>query len=359
MDLQTKLMTEYEWRKKAYQSGTKRPSWWGAQCLFPAARRRRILHDRCFQRFMLLVAALAAFLLPAFSTLSAHEEFAEGSIEVLETLQARRVSAISYGQPDNLEYQKHIFSRNDLLRGRMLLLDETHPLPADVPPPNTVSVAKYGKGMVPVRSLMVKTGEDMIDALSELFAQMKTKGADGIYVWQGALTKAQQKQALVESIRGLMKHYAPEKAVQTAKEMHDLPGNIELLQEYTVDLRQMNRETRMPEESALEETPQGQTLLQLAWRYGLIRSDKDKPYRFRYVGKAHAMAMTYLDLKLADYLEWMHQKKSMVIAAGGMPQYLILCQPMDGSHIAIDLPAGCVYEASLDNTGYALFACTL
>ena len=77
------------------------------------------------------------------------------------------------------------------------------------------------------------------------------------------------------------------------------------------------------------------------------------------MGKAHAAAMTYLDLDLCDYLDWLHQKGQLVICDGDRPVYLILCVPLSGDYAAFDLPVNSTFEVSLDNTGYALAACTL
>ncbi len=357
--MQSKLMTESEWRKKVSHTASKHPGWWGAQCVYPAVRRRRVTHDRSFHRFILILSVISALLLPTLCQTSPRETFAEKKVEETEERQVRVVSAISYAVPEGISTQNCTFTRSELLRGRMLLLDGLHHLPTDVPPPNTASVAKYGKGMVPVRAFSIKTGEETIDALRMLFSQMKAEGMEGIYVWQGAVTRAQLRRNQIENLRGMMKHYPPEQAVRMVNEIDDADGGGELLQEYTVELCQLDAVTQLPLETPLEDTPQGQRLLQLAWRYGFIRSSREHPYRFRYVGKAHAMAMTYLDLELKDYLEWMHQKKCMVISAGGKPQYLILCQPMNGSYAAMELPANCEYEVSLDNTGYVLAACTL
>ena len=308
---------------------------------------------------MILCAFAAAILLPVFHPPAVREEWLQSCVEKEKNMVVRSVSAIKYETPHDLTYRNLTFTRKQLLDGKMLCLDDTHDLPTDAPAPNTASIAKFGNGAVPVRSLTVKAGEETIAALTELFAQLRAEGVDGLYVWQGTVTPKQQRQALVLQTRELMSNHFPEDAVQAAKERLSLLDSREYLQEYTVEIRQMDHHTQRPVECALEETPQGQRLLQLSWRYGFVRSSREFPFKFRYVGKAHATAMTYLDLDLKEYLEWMHQKRSMVISAGGKPQYLILCQPVTGDYAAMDLPADASYEVSLDNMGYMLAACTL
>lgn len=58
--------------------------------------------------------------------------------------------------------------------------------------PNTMSVATYGKGMVPVNGLSVKSGRDTIQALAELFASLRSEGVSGLCVWSGTLTRTEQ-----------------------------------------------------------------------------------------------------------------------------------------------------------------------
>ena len=76
------------------------------------------------------------------------------------------------------------------------------------------------------------------------------------------------------------------------------------------------------------------------------------------MGKAHATAMTYLDLTLEEYLEWLHEKGALAVQEDGRLKYLILCKPLSGTHVAFDLPQEAAVEASFDNDGYAIVACT-
>jgi len=130
-----------------------------------------------------------------------------------------------------------------------------------------------------------------------------------------------------------------------------------------VELRFRTGESGQPDERPLSETRQGQALLRTAWRYGFVRTQPhgkgSAPYRFRYVGNAHATAMTYLDLPLKEYLEWLHQKETLTISEEGRVKYLILCKPMKSAYVEFDIPANAACEVSLDNMGYAVAACTL
>lgn len=357
------LMTEREWRKRAAKRPKARPDWWGAQYMLPSAQ-RSLRQDRAFQLFLLLVAVTTAVLLPLFVRPSPREHFTEATAQTAgEAGVPRALSAVSYTLPREWSYQTHTYTRTELARGKLLVLDETHPLPREAPPPNTFSVVTYGRGMVPVAKLSVKSGKETITALEELFAALQNQGVSGLAVWEGTVSAAQQRARLLERLRTLMRQMEIERARALAVSETDWPSTGELLQEYAVELRFRGEEPTQPDTRPLESTRQGQLLLQLAWRYGFIRSapqgDGGRPFRFRYVGRAHAMAMTYLNLTLEEYLSWLHRQGTLTISEGGKPKYLILCQPMSGTHVAFSLPVGAKAEASLDNLGYAVVACTL
>lgn len=355
------LMTEQEWRKKRGTASKARPDWWGAQYVIPRAAPKRLAQDRAFHLFLLLLSGITALLLPVFAPPSGQDAFPEAQAQAApETAAPRALSAVRYELPRQLTYQEHTYTQNELARGQLLLLDARHPLPKEAPPPNTFRVATYGKGMVPVAKLDIKSGRETIDALQELFAALRAQGVSGLAVWEGTVSAAQQRDGQVKRMRALMRGLSPQQA--RAQMLSELvwPTSAELLQEYTVELR-FRGEGNLPDNRPLESTRQGQTLLQLAWRYGFVRSSAEGKgaFCFRYVGRAHAAAMTYLELSLEAYLEWLHRQGVLTIAVGGQPKYVIQCRPMQGTHVAFSLPVGAETEASLDNLGYAVTACTL
>ena len=70
------------------------------------------------------------------------------------------------------------------------------------------------------------------------------------------------------------------------------------------------------------------------------------------------VALKGLDLTLEEYLEWLHEKGMLAVQEDGRLKYLILCKPLSGTHVAFDLPQEAAVEASFDNDGYAIVACT-
>ena len=227
------------------------------------------------------------------------------------------------------------------------------PLPPNVPSPNTMSIAVYGKGRVPVKNLQLRSGKETIDHLAALFSNLQSRQITGLMVCDAARSRAEQRMLLEEKMRSLMRLLSPDAAVEQTLQALDWPGTGEMLQEYTVEIRPTSEQNSRA----------WQELLQTAWKYGFVRSMPNangrEAYRFRWVGTAHATAMTYLNLSLKEYLLWLHEKQCLVIEDGGTVKYLILCQPMNGTHTAFMLPEEAEVEVSLDNMGYVIAACTL
>lgn len=347
------MMTEREWRRQ-YPKRKSAPDWYGAQYVLPAAKRSGLRQDRSFRLFLLLLSVTAAVLIPIVYPVQTQEDFAQ-IIEVDDVpfTEPRYVSTISYSADPSLEWHSRTYSRAQLSHGKMLLLDDRHLLPDDIPPPNTFSIAAYGKGMIPIVDLGIQSGRETIDALQQWFSALRREGVTSLMVCGGTVSAAQQRAHQLQFFRSMMKEQSIEQAFTKTRLETERPNTGEMLQEYTVEL-QLNDP---------QNAEQWQMVLRTAWRYGFIRTKPDGlgrlPYRFRYVGKAHATAMTFLDLAFEEYLEWMHRKGMLTIYEKNLPKYVILCQPAKSSHVQFMLPYGAEYEVSLDNTGYAFAACTL
>lgn len=358
------ILTEREWRRRHLRGVRPGPRCWGAQCVRP--RRPPLSSRRSVHGLMLAVSLSCAFMMPfVFSPKRSESPYRllDAAGEQLQSVRpARSVSTVSYALPQDWTYARQTYAREELLRGKLMLLDDGHPLPAGVPAPNTMSIVRYGKGMVPVNDLTVKSGKETIAALARLFAALRGKGVDCFTVCRGAMTPWEQGEWRLATLRSLAARLPLDSAREQTLGMTDAPGAGEMQQEYAVDLCLSSR-TSARTDRPLGETEQGIALLQTAWRCGflpVILGEAGGEYcRLRYVGEAHATAMTFLDLELPAYLELLHEKGSLRVKRSDQVEYVILCQPMDGGYVEFAYPQGASREASLDNTGYAVLACTL
>lgn len=353
------LMTEREWRKRASRLPGPRPEWWGAQCLLPSAPKHTVKQDKAFWAFLLLLSLVTGFFMPfLFPQTDALPVLAELSSQSVQKDTPRKVAAVSYSLPEGLEYQQHTYTRQQLVRGKMLLVDDEHPLPKDAPAPNTISIASEGRGMVPVSELTIKSGRETIQALVQLFAELRDKGVSGLMIRQGTLSRAEQCNAQAKYAYTLLEQMDLSQALMAASREMDRPGSGDYQQEYTVAFC-LNGDRSQP----IWNSAQGELLARTAWRYGFIRRFSNgeglRAGQMRYVGRAHATAMTYLDLSLEEYLNWLHQTGVITISLDGRPRYILMAKEMTGTHVAFSLPVNAACEASMDNTGYALVACEL
>lgn len=354
------VITEREWRRRAARASRPRPRCWGAQYLLK--RERAFYDDRAFHALMLLTALLLALAMPCLAPVARPaEEYPVAKAPAGSALKVRAVSDVGYySLPEGLQSRPVLYTREQLLRGRLMLLDSEHPLPYSAPAPNTLSVAAQGRGMVPVRDLGVKSGKQTIDALARLFGYARGRGIGGLSVWRGTLSPAEQQELRLALMREYALQMSLDEAAARALEDTDAPLCSEAQQEYAVEIRLVIGADGTPDERPLGATGQGRFLLQNAWRFGFVRSDpKARHFRFRYVGEAHSTAMTYLDLDLKSYIALLHERRMLTISKDGAPRYIILCAPISGTHIEFSVPDNARCEASLDNTGWAVVACTL
>ena len=186
------LMTEREWRRQYVRIARKRTDCWGAQCWKPKPRWRQ---NRRNWACLLLGAWAVALLLPVIAAPSVPREYSQLQ-QTEEALLATRPqsSAVSYVLPEGIACSRQIFPKEQLLRGKLLYLDENHVLPDGTPAPNTMSIARYGNGMVPVNDLTIKSGKETIRALARLFAALRGSGADGFKVSRGTMTPLEQRE---------------------------------------------------------------------------------------------------------------------------------------------------------------------
>lgn len=364
------ILTEREWLRQVWRVSKRRPPCWGAQYVTPPPQPK--LHQRRkYRQWLVLSLALGVMglawyiislcqippsdfpIMPALSQ----------TVERPPKSTVRINSAVAYSYPQ-LPVKEVTFPREELLRGNIMLLNREYPLPHDVPGANTVSIATFGKGIVPVHNLDLKSGRQTIDALYQFFLFARQKGIEGLGISRGTLSEAEQRELQLERVKVYAASMSLQEAVEKARQEVDDPRTSDYQQQYTVEIRLYTPWEGAADQRPLALTEQGRFLLTNAWRYGFIRrfpnenNNPYKAYQFRYVGVAHSTAMTYLDLELEAYLELLHEKQVIFIHDKGTPKYLILCLPVTDGYASFPVPENASYEAGYDNMGYAVVACT-
>lgn len=112
------LMTEREWRRQAARAKPPRSVCWGAQCVLPAKRRKKLREDRSFSVFLLLLSLSAALVMPVLTPRTLRQQYPEATTaESPEGVQARAVSSVSYELPEGLVTKSVTYPYERLLLG--------------------------------------------------------------------------------------------------------------------------------------------------------------------------------------------------------------------------------------------------
>lgn len=175
-------------------------------------------------------------------------------------------------------------------QGKILLVNESHPLPADYEPQDLVNLYEQRHSFRLMSSDIYLTRE-AYEAMEKMFAAAEAEGMNGFTVTSGYRTYSQQAQLYAESEAG-----------RAAK-----PGCSEHQTGLAFDI------TVAGSTSGLESTPQFEWLLKNAWKYGFIQrypankaeetGISHEPGHFRYVGEAAAKEIYESGLSLERFIE--------------------------------------------------------
>ena len=250
------------------------------------------------------------------------------------------------------------FSRQTLLKGQLLYVNQQTPLPQDMPSQQARNVRKMVGLYVPAAQ-DVSLSEETIYALCDLCADNPL-----LRTWITAGMRAPSEQhalqdAAFETYRKTMTTAA---ALSAAR--RDVPdsGHSEHQLATCFDL-QFTGALDWSCQDALDRGTDGLWLRENAWRYGFIRryppekamltGVQNESLHFRYVGREHALVMQATGWCLEEYLDALHTYGALTIARE-TGDVVILCVPMDALGAAFPVPEGYSCLVSADNLGYAV-----
>ncbi len=324
-------------------------------------------------RAVLLVSAvfLAGAMFMAFYRHPASRETAAVAQEnilapaVLDEVPLTLPESIRTGLPDGWPLVRVAPLDHELWAGKLLLINEDHPVPALAPPPNTLSISEQGEGQIAVRSLKPNTDMEVIQALKQLFSMARSSGVTSWLIWEGSRSIGQQLQLQLERLALYAQTVTLTAAAQKAAGEVPAPGFSEHQLPYVVDIRLADGWNVIPDDAPLEASSDGRLLLDSAWQCGFIHRYgknpappyEDEAYHFRYVGLVHSTIMHALKADLPRYLALLRKESAITYYEAGEPRYAVLCQPAEEG-MTFSIPAGCPWEGSMDNTGYAVIAVT-
>jgi LAS superfamily LD-carboxypeptidase LdcB len=157
--------------------------------------------------------------------------------------------SIQKGMPDGLNTVEIAPAEAELWAGKMLLIDEDHPVPEKAAPPNTLSIAAEGEGQIAVRTPRPNTDLEVIKALKKMFSMARSQKVNSWLVWEGSRSYGQQLELQLERLKQHAQTMAlTEAAKLTAMEV-PAPGYSEHQLPYVVDLRLADGWNAAPEDA--------------------------------------------------------------------------------------------------------------
>ena len=254
--------------------------------------------------------------------------------------------------------EKQTFSRNALLRGKLMLAGPAHPLPSDFPAPNTRAVRALVGAFLPAQNETMLCAEAAY-ALCEM--ELACPMEDGLILTRGALSFAQQEAIRKEAYARYARILPLEEALETARA--NVPGGQETEHRlgYAVDVL-LTGDLALAEANPLCRNATGRWLHENMWRYGFIQRYATGDHgdgacenvHIRYVGRAHAAAMRVMGLGLEEYLGFLHMQGGITLTREGAVWAKIFCVPWDGGDLTLPAPPGAQTEISADNAGFAI-----
>ena len=327
---------------------------------------------RRFPRAVLLVPALALIaavwlLLPRAAAPDA-QTFAMPAQTAPPRQAFTLPDSVRKGFPEGYALGQLAMPETRLREGRMLLIDDSHPLPEGYTPADTLNILNASGGRATCRDLSAVLGEDALDALSAMLTAARQEKHMGLVVFAGSRSPEQQRILLTDTLAALSRDMGLDEALSAARSAVASPGYSEHQTAWAVDIRVCPQWNGAPLAESMEESADGRWLMENCWRYGFIRrypgaDPRDgscRAYHLRYVGCAHASLMHALDLSLEDYLSLLHRHRTLTLYDGesGAPLCSAVCMEAEGRQTLFILPVDAsVEDLSLDNLGCAVASC--
>lgn len=275
-------------------------------------------------------------------------------------------SCIRPGLPEDAPAQHLTVPTQHLMKGRMLLIDESHPLPDGYVPADTLAVLNYTQGRVSCRNLTAVSGQDTLDALTGLFAAARVERIVQFTVFAGTRSAEQQRILLTDTLADLSRDMSLEEALLTARQAVASPDCSEHQTAWAVDIRLCPIWNGAPLDTPYAATEAGRWLTEHCWEYGFIRrwpeaqpaAHSCRAWHLRYVGRVHAMLMHALDVTFEEYLLLLHQYGSLTLYdENDAPLAAAVCRSAGEHQTSFTLPVAEIEDLSLDNMGWAVAAC--
>ena len=275
-----------------------------------------------------------------------------------------------------------VLNRSDMMNGGLLLVNSWHSIPLDFSTEGLIPVGKTSNFDIPVDSNNVMLFPQAYSALYEAILTAKEEaGLEHYLVREGYRSVQEQEELFNSRMVKLSSRYSGERLIEETKKDVNYPGTSDYHtgMSFRMDIFEKNNK-EFNNLKFQAESEQGKWLTENCWRFGIIfrfpcldfpnENWEDKSYKtgvstqinlYRYVGKAHAAAMTILGNCLEEYLEFLIKHPHVCIYQDGTLKYEIVRMNAADSVEEFQLPLpnpAQSYQASLDNLGGIVLAYT-
>ena len=269
--------------------------------------------------------------------------------------------------------------RPSLIIGGLLLVNPWHPLPSDFSDATLVSVGNTSGWKIAVADGNVRLFPVAFDALQTMITDAGKENLTNYIVREAYRSNDEQTELFNKQMEKLSSKYSGDILIEQTKKTVNYPGTSEYQSGMSFNMRLYDKEKPEVARQKFQETDQGKWFTQNSWKYGVIfrfptqdfpnSSWEDKSYKtgvttqlslYRYVGQAHAAAMSIMNYCLEEYIEFLMQHPHVCIYQDGALRYEIYrmeVETADRYDVPVPNPASS-YTASLDNLGGVVMAYT-
>ena len=271
-------------------------------------------------------------------------------------------------------------SRADAMHGGLLLVNEWHSRPDDFDESVMTSIFTYAgdrRTNFGVQNSSQRLHPAAIEALISILTDAKALGLEHFVIDSAYRSYDDQDKLFQQQMQKIQQTYGDryqgDALIARTKRDVNYPGTSEFNTGMSVTLYLYEKGNQEVNNQPFSTSQQGVWLYENSWKYGLIfrfqRVDfplpgvSDKSYKtgvsvklncYRYVGKAHAAVMNYLDLCLEEYIEYLQEHPHIAVFENGALKYEIVRQYIgdNTSSFTVEVTQRARnYSSSLDNMG--------
>ena len=272
-------------------------------------------------------------------------------------------------------------TRAELMNGGLLLVNAWHELPSDFSADGLVSVGTEKEYSIPVEDGSVQLFPCAYRALGEALAAAKEEGLEHFIVREGYRSVATQTELFDNQMKKLAERYSGNRLITETKKVVNYPGTSDYHTglSFRMDVYERGN-AELNKQKFQADSEQGAWLTANCWKYGIIfrfpsrdfpnAQWEDKSYKtgvssqlnlYRYVGKAHSVAMKVMGFCLEEYLEFLQDHPHICLYEDGALRYEIVRVRCNDSTQTLQLPKtnpASEVQGSLDNLGGVVMAYT-